>query len=175
VAGQPGTAGQLGGGGQGAAGGQVGIGGQPGTGGQLGTGGQVSTGGQSGTGGQPGTGGQSGTGGAPGRTCSQLESDYATALTAAKACTIGAGPQCRQLADTSIACPGCRVYVNDTTELAALKAQWTSSGCSLSRGICPAIACIVPSPASCVSNTVTRPAVAPNLAGVCSSPQFGNP
>ncbi|HVY40507.1 MAG TPA: hypothetical protein VHM31_21360, partial [Polyangia bacterium] len=152
------------------AGGQPGGGGQSAAGGQIGGGGQSATGGgQPGAGGQLGTGGKPGAGGAPGQTCAQLESAYATALTAAKACTIGAGMQCRQLADNSIACPGCKVYVNDTTELASLKAQWTSSGCALTRGVCPAIACVVPSPASCVSNVTTRPVAD----GTCSSPPYG--
>jgi len=179
--GQTGAGGQMttGGGGQTATGGQPGsggqtaAGGQPGSGGQTATGGQPGTGGQIGAGGQMSTGGKSGTGGAPGQSCAQIESAYATALTAAKDCTVGAGLQCRLLADTSIACPGCKVYVNDTTELASLKAQWTSAGCALSRGVCPAIACVVPSPASCVSSSATRPTIGPNTAGTCTSPPYG--
>ncbi|HVT10312.1 MAG TPA: hypothetical protein VHO67_22785, partial [Polyangia bacterium] len=164
-----GVGGQTAAGGQPGIGGQTAAGGQPGTGGQAGAGGQPGTGGQPAAGGQTGTAGKSGAGGGPGQTCAQIESAYATALTDAKACTIGAGMQCRQLADTSIACPGCKVYVNDTTELAALKAQWTSSGCALSRGVCPAIACVVPSPASCQAIGMTRPLTD----GTCSSPPYG--
>jgi hypothetical protein len=172
--GQTAAGGQLGTGGQPATGGQLGTAGQLGTGGQLGTAGQPGTGGQIGAGGHPGTGGQVGAGGGSGHTCSQLENEYTDALATAKACTIGAGLQCRELADNSIACPGCRVYVNDTTELTALKAQWTSSGCALSHGVCPAIACVMPAPASCAWNVSSGPGGPTNMAGTCTSPQFGN-
>ena len=103
------------------------------------------------------TGGQSGAGGAPGRTCTQLQNDYAAALADAKSCAPSGTDQCRLLVDNSLACPGCKVYVNDGLGLSALKAEWNSSGCAQTHSICPAIACIAPTFSTCMSTGGPKP------------------
>jgi hypothetical protein len=160
----PGTGGHVIG-----AGGTTGSGGAGGdcpgcasTGGATGSGGQVATGGTIGTGGQTATGGRGGSG----RTCAQIENDYATALMDAKACTVSGTDQCRTLVDNSVACPGCRVYVNDGSGLSALKTEWTSSGCAQTHNICPAIACIAPTFSTCQPTGGPKPGPTPP-AGTC--------
>src|SRR6185312_15233411 len=125
------------------------TGGQTATGGHSGIGGRFGAGGQVGSGGHTGSGGRAGSSGGAGKSCSQLETDYSDALATAKSCTLGAPDQCKQLVDTSISCPGCKVHVNDTTDLDALTARWTDAGCAQTRAPCPAIACIATLPASC--------------------------
>ena len=133
-----------------------------GSGGTNGTGGKGS-GGTNGTGGQ-GAGGSNGTGGQGGAAdCTTLATDYSGALTEAKACTPGAGGQCKQEVDSSLSCPGCKTYVNDTTMLDAIDAQWTAAGCDKMHFICPAIACVVPGPGTCQASA---PAA---TTGTCSS------
>ena len=53
-----------------------------------------------------------------------IESDYGAALTAAKKCTPGATNQCQELVNSSLSCPGCKQYVNDTTMLSAIQTEW---------------------------------------------------
>ena len=176
------TGGQIGTGGLSATGGQIGTGGFSATGGQIGTGGQTATGGKTGTGGT-GTGG-SGTGGAGtggngtgggggqggGKSCDALESDYNSALTAAKKCTIGAADQCQQLVDSSLSCPGCKQYVNDTTTLSAIQMEWDDQSCGSVAHVCPAIACVVPTTSVCNSNpTSGAPGPGTNQSGTCAS------
>jgi hypothetical protein len=183
------TGGRIGSGGVSATGGQVGTGGQSGAGGVSATGGQVGTGGQSATGGNPGTGGSatgtggsatgghgaggSGTGGAGGqggaKTCDALETDYGTALTAAMKCTLGASGQCQQLVNRSLSCPGCKQYVNDTTELTAIQTAWDNQNCNSGGHVCPAIACVVPTTSVCTGNpTAGGPSVGADPAGTCA-------
>jgi hypothetical protein len=174
--GGPATGGQVGTGGVSATGGQVGTGGASATGGQVGTGGQTATGGKPGTGGSA-TGGQgaggSGTGGGGGqggaKTCDALETDYGTALTAAMKCTLGASGQCQQLVNKSLSCPGCKQYVNDTTELSAIQTAWDNQNCNSGGHVCPAIACVVPTTSVCTSNpTAGGPIVGVDAAGTCA-------
>jgi hypothetical protein len=152
LGGQSGAGGTIGGAGGSGTGGSVagmggnGIGGK-GAGGATGSGGK---GGATGTGGK-GTGGSTGTGGQGGNpSCDALTTDYTTALGQAKLCTPGAPDQCQQMVDSSLSCPGCQTYVNDTTMLDAIDAQWAAAGCDKMHFVCPAIACVVPGPASCV-------------------------
>jgi hypothetical protein len=173
--GAPATGGQIGSGGAPATGGQVGSGGAPATGGQVGTGGQTASGGQTGTGGSA-TGGQgaggSGTGGQAGGTgCDALETDYDTALTAAKKCSPGASNQCQQLVDTSLSCPGCKQYVNDTTMLSAIQTAWDNQSCSSVGHVCPEIACVVPTTSVCASTSTTTggPNAGADPMGTCTS------
>jgi hypothetical protein len=140
-------------------------GGQAGTsGGQAGTsGGQAGTsGGQAGTsGGQAGAGGGSaghaggGHGGHPadaGQTCDELETDYGTALTAARQCSPGSAGQCQHLVPTSLSCPGCEEYVNDVTRLNTITAEWNDQDCGATPHPCPAIACVNPGSGACNGN-----------------------
>jgi hypothetical protein len=173
------TGGQVGTGGATATGGQVGTGGATATGGQVGTGGQIGTGGATATGGKTGTGGSAtgghgaggnGTGGAGGKGCDALESDYGSALTAAKKCTPGATNQCQQLVGSSLSCPGCKQYVNDTTALSAIQTAWDSQNCSSVPHVCPAIACVVPTTSVCASTgpTTGGPNAGADPSGTCS-------
>jgi hypothetical protein len=164
-----GGAGTTGSGGQGGA--TTGTGGGAGDrstggsgGGQAGTsGGQAGAGGgQAGTsGGQAGAGGGSaghaggGHGGHPadaGQTCDELETDYGTALTAARQCSPGSAGQCQHLVPTSLSCPGCKEYVNDVTTLNTITAEWNDQDCAATPHVCPAIACINPGSGTCSGN-----------------------
>jgi hypothetical protein len=166
--GSPGSGGQIATGGTMGTGGQIVTGGTTGTGGQTATGGHFGTGGRFGTGGQVGSGGQ---GGGTGRSCSQLENDYSDALVTSKSCTLGATDQCKQLVDSSISCPGCKVYVNDTTDLDAIKARWTDAGCAQMRSPCPAIACVATLPAVC---SATSNGPGPGSGATCAMAQPRN-
>jgi hypothetical protein len=181
--GRGGGGGRFGFGGRGGAGGRAATGGQGGatdTGGQTGTGGD-GTGGQTatgGTGGQSGgtggtaTGGQTGTGGQGGSnaTCTRLESQYTTALSAAKDCTPNAPNQCKALAYTSLSCPGCQTYVNDTTQLDMISTAWTNAGCDRTHGPCPAIACVAPQSTHCAPQSSTGPGAPSGTCTIGSQP-----
>ena len=175
--GTPATGGQVGTGGTVATGGQIGTGGAPATGGQIGTGGQTATGGKTGTGGSA-TGGHgaggSGTGGGGGKSCGMLESDYGAALSAAKKCNPGATGQCQELVNSSLSCPGCKQYVNDTTALSAIQAEWDDQNCGSTPHVCPAIACLVPTASVCTSSDSTTggPTSGTNPTGVCTNAQL---
>ena len=168
-------AGGTGTGGASATGGQIGTGGASATGGQGGTGGQTATGGQTGTGGSAtgghAAGGSGGGGQGGGKSCDALESDYGTALTAAKKCTVGATGQCQQLINSSLSCPGCKQYVNDTSTLSAIQTEWDNQDCSAVPHACPAIACILPTTSVCTSNpTTSGPGGGADAAGTCGPP-----
>jgi len=138
-AGRGGTTGTAGGGGQ--AGGSAGNGGNGGA-----TGGH----GGGGTGGAAGQGGRGGTGGGA-ASCTQLSTDYGAAILRARKCSsILTVLQCTHLVLSSLTC-GCQTWVNDTTELDAIQAQWNAAGCT-GGIVCPAIACINPGTrANCVA------------------------
>jgi hypothetical protein len=169
----------VGTGGATATGGQIGIGGASATGGQVGTGGQTATGGKTGTGGSAtgghgaggsGAGGGGGQGG--GKSCDALETDYGNALTAAKKCTPGATGQCQQLVNSSLSCPGCKQYVNDTTTLSAIQTAWDNQNCSSVPHACPAIACLVPTASVCTSTTTGGPNAGVDPMGTCTNAQL---
>jgi len=94
------------------------------------------------------------------------------ALTAAAVCSPGATGQCQHLVDTSLSCPGCKRYVNDVTELDALSNMWTDQNCAATfHTACPAIACVVPGPATCAatSGTPGGPSAGASPGGSCTS------
>jgi hypothetical protein len=158
------SGGQTGTGGDGQQGGTTGAGGSAtGAGGNTGAGGSGAGGDATGAGGS-GTGG--GQGGQGGESCDKLASDYAGALTAAKACTPGATNQCQKLVDGTIGCSGCKAYVNDTTTLDQIQNQWDSQGCVR---VCSAIACVTP-PSTCTGSgpTTGGPGGGANPAGTCT-------
>jgi hypothetical protein len=149
-----------------------GDGGRAGTGGATGaagTGGAGTTGaggatGAAGTGGagttDAGGHGSGGTGGAGaghdggadgGTSCDDLATQYATALVAASACTVGGASQCAVMVSSSLSpCfVGCMTFVQDATPLGDLKARWMTAGCDSQVTVCPAIACLNPSTATC--------------------------
>jgi hypothetical protein len=151
-------------------GGATAAGGQPGTGGSA-TGGQ-GEGGVGGTGiGGKGTGGTGGQGG--GQSCDALESDYGSALTAAKKCTPSATNQCQQLVNNSLSCPDCKQYVNDTSTLTAIQTEWDNQNCGSSPHACPAIACVVPTASVCTGagTTTGGPNAGADPSGTCTSAQ----
>ncbi len=176
--GQTGTGGSAGGGQTGAGGSVAGAGGSvAGAGGSVagaggsGTGGNATGTGGKGTGGK-GAGGTTGTGGGKGgqgggTSCDTLANDYASALTAAKKCTPGATNQCQQTVESSIACPGCKTYVNDVTMLTPIETEWSAAGCAAMSRVCPAIACVLPLNSFC-SGTSTGGGGA-NPSGMCVS------
>jgi hypothetical protein len=98
--------------------------------------------------------GAAGSGGASGATCSDLETEYGAALTAARSCTVGASGQCAQMVSGSLSVcfSNCQTFVNDATALDALKAQWMAEGCANQEHVaCPAIACLQPTAGRCVA------------------------
>jgi len=116
--------------------------------------------------------GGSGSGGSGGsKSCDALETDYNTALTAAKKCTLGAAGQCQQLVNSSLACPGCKQYVNDTTTLSAIQSAWDNQNCNSGGHVCPAIACINPTTSVCTSSPAGGgPSVGTDPTGTCGPP-----
>jgi hypothetical protein len=102
------------------------------------------------------TGGSIGTGGTGGALCDQIDSAYASALTAASTCTPGAPNQCQTLVATlptecpNLAC-GQQAYVNDGSDLEALDGKWLQACTPEPPHSCPYIACDPPlGPATCV-------------------------
>jgi hypothetical protein len=102
-----------------------------------------------------GGGGQAGNGGGGGQTCAQLETDYSTALAAARQCTPGATNQCQHLVQMSLACTGCSEYVNDVTTLDTIETEWNDQNCAAMPHACPLIACFTPASAVCASTSGT--------------------
>lgn len=132
-------------------------------------------GGGSGGGGAAGHGG-GGNGGSGGQrtdsgvSCTDLQGEYAAAMSAAQSCEVNASGQCQQLASTSLSpCSvNCTTYVNDASELNAIKQSWTAAGCDSLVGVaCPAIACLQPAQGLCVASD--------GGGGVCSSGYGGLP
>ncbi|HSZ82308.1 MAG TPA: hypothetical protein VLA14_08500 [Polyangia bacterium] len=154
------TAGHAGGAGTG---GSVGSAGHGGGAGATGTAGHAGGAGATGTAGAVGGAGQGG-----GASCSDLESQYGAAVTAARGCTVSASGQCAQSASGELsACfSNCLIFVNDATALNALKAQWLQAGCA-NQGViaCPAIACVQPAQGRCVAGD--------GGGGVCQPGMFG--
>jgi hypothetical protein len=98
----------------------------------------------------------------PGDTsCADLPSAYTTALAAASTCNPAGGTgQCQVLSSPAIPC-NCPTYVNDTTVLDSLNAQWRAKGCALPPGTGCVTGCRQDSPRVCV---------AVDGGGVCQEP-----
>jgi len=125
----------------GAAGGGAGNGG----------GGSMANGGSNGGAGSTGAGGHDASVEVRGTSCTDLQSQYAAALPAARSCTVGASDQCGQLVSSELSpCfSNCMTYVQDATMLNALKDAWIAAGCNNQGPIaCPAIACLAPTKGS---------------------------
>ncbi len=101
--------------------------------------------------GSAGTGGSSNGDAAPDTSdlCASLPMMYAAAYQRAQNCdpTLST-QQCAQLVPSAVPCGACESYVNDRTELDQILAQYQAANCG--RFACPAIACILPSPAVCL-------------------------
>jgi hypothetical protein len=121
--------------------------------GSTGTAGQGMSTGSAGHGAAGATGaaghGAGGTGGAP--SCDDLASQYQAALVPASACTVGAANQCGVKVSSSLnpCFIDCMTYVQDGAHLDDLKSQWMTAGCGAKPQVCPAIACLQPTAASC--------------------------
>jgi hypothetical protein len=174
-AGGAGTGGSVGSAGHGGGAGATGTAGHAGGAGASGTAGHAGGAGATGTAGHAGGAGAGGTAGAVGgagqgggASCSDLESQYGAAVTAARGCTVSASGQCAQSASGELsACfSNCLIFVNDATALNALKAQWLQAGCA-NQGViaCPAIACVQPAQGRCVAGD--------GGGGVCQPGMFG--
>ena len=129
-------------------------------------------GGGSGGGGMAGH-GSAGTGGQrtdSGVSCTDLQNEYAAAMSLAQSCDLNASGQCQQLASTSLS-PcflNCMTYVNDASALNSIKQTWTAAGCDSLVGVaCPAIACLQPTQGLCVATD--------GGGGVCNSGYGGVP
>jgi hypothetical protein len=103
--------------------------------------------GQGGTAGRGSGGTGGGTGGTTAGSCSDLQTQYAAALTAAKSCSQTTSNQCQQKAPASLGC-GCETFVNSRTALDQLESSWNQAGCQNSV-VCPAIACVPPRSSFC--------------------------
>ncbi len=81
-------------------------------------------------------------------TCASLAQKYDGLLPIARSCAPGGGVQCTVAVPTALsACAsGCTTYVNDATDLNAVRQAWTDAGCAQAAGTvaCPAIACARP-------------------------------
>ena len=82
--------------------------------------------------------------------CGAINTRYVDALKGAKACVPVAGTaQCAQQVATDLACALCVEYVNSTTELEKISAEWKRVGCDAVRFICPAYMCPMPQGVTC--------------------------
>jgi hypothetical protein len=117
-----------------------------------------------------GTGGVGGQRTDSGVSCTDLQNEYTAAMSLAQTCEVDASGQCQQLASTSLSpCfVNCMTYVNDASDLDAIKQSWTAAGCDSLVGMaCPAIACLQPTQGLCVASD--------GGGAVCSSGYAGVP
>ncbi|HVR63829.1 MAG TPA: hypothetical protein VMU50_18135 [Polyangia bacterium] len=95
-----------------------------------------------------GSGGNNGGDSSAGLGCSQLETMYSDALTAARRCKVGATDQCGATAAPKLeGCfVNCLIPVNDNSVVNQLKTEWTQAHCDVAGRpiVCPAIACLPP-------------------------------
>jgi hypothetical protein len=94
--------------------------------------------------------------------CANLPATYAASVAAAQTCAPnGDAGQCQMLVRSVIPC-NCPTYVNDTTTLDRLNAEWQAKGCSLPAGTGCATGCPNERPRICVA--------ADGGTGVCQVP-----
>jgi len=99
-----------------------------------------------------------------GDVCASLIQQYASALTAAKACNVALNSeQCQQEVDTSLSCPGCKTWVHDTKPVDDVRQLWQQAGCDKIHRPCPAIACIAPGKGNCVASSASGPGICTGL------------
>jgi hypothetical protein len=120
---------------------------------------QSLTGHMSGTGGSPmgigNTGGSfAGTGGAGvdlASVCSDLASQYQSAIVVAQTCQAGQSGQCQTLIDATLSiCGACPTYVNDPSKPLAIQQAWLAAGCTkLPPPPCVQVLCAKPVNAVC--------------------------
>ena len=97
-----------------------------------------------------GGGGGGGGGGSSGgrQTCDQIQATYKAAVTAARACTVGATNQCQKTVPNALGCNGCPTFVNDDSALSQYDNSWNQAGCNQNQ-VCTNIACLAPQSATC--------------------------
>ncbi|HVZ70742.1 MAG TPA: hypothetical protein VHJ20_00070, partial [Polyangia bacterium] len=142
-----GTTGTAGAGGTGGKGGATGAGGTTGTAGAGGKGGATGAGGTTGTAGKTGT-----DGGAPdgGETCAELKTEYAAAVAEGKMCNLALDRlTCQLQVNSTLGCPGCKVWVDDDKPAKAIQQKWDQAGCQSTIKLCPAILCVTPGKGVC--------------------------
>jgi hypothetical protein len=87
----------------------------------------------------PGTGGAGGSSpdGGVNAVCADLIQKYGAALSDARSCTPDAAAQCGNLVPTELAVctAGCMAYVNDATQVAAVRQAWNDAGCAAGGGL----------------------------------------
>ena len=87
--------------------------------------------------------------------CTDLQSEYVTAMIAAKTCQSGlTTPQCTKKVLDSLAC-NCPTYVQDDKQLQALQKQYQGLGCPKmpSIPVCPPVGCPPASGGACIKDT----------------------
>jgi hypothetical protein len=91
-------------------------------------------------------------------TCAMYESEYAGALVRARVCNPIAKLQCQMTASTGLHCPGCKIWVTSTVELADIRAKWAGAGCqTCSNILCSQIACRALTTGVCHSRMLAAP------------------
>lgn len=80
--------------------------------------------------------------------CVALNNTYLAAVQAALKCQPGGAGQCTEATSDRLDCP-CPIYVNDTTGLQPLAAQWQADGCNTLPWACPAVLCPDWTPGNC--------------------------
>jgi hypothetical protein len=86
-----------------------------------------------------------------GDACTAIEQQYTAAMTQAKQCNPALnGEQCQQSVDSSLPCPGCKTWVDDTQPLDDVRQKWKDAGCDKVHRFCPAIACVNPGKGLCI-------------------------
>ena len=89
--------------------------------------------------------------------CAMYEADFRNALTRARACNPMLKLQCQMTSATSLSCSGCKVWVNSSVELDAIRTQWNDAGCQKCQRVCPAIACRAVTTGVCHSKMLAAP------------------
>jgi len=94
-----------------------------------------------------------------GVSCDALAAKYAAALAVAKSCALGATDQCTQsTSPTLLPCrTDCIQFVNDTTELDAIRQVWEQQGCSQAGGACPPSVCSSGNGPACAATDASGP------------------
>jgi len=92
---------------------------------------------------------------AAGGICTMYEQGYSDAFKKAQACAPSAPDlQCQQQRQTGLAC-GCHAWVNNPSELDAIRKRWMDAGCDKCLRPCPAVLCILLSSGACSPMTAT--------------------
>jgi hypothetical protein len=142
--------------------GVAGTTGAAGTTGVAGTTGEAGTTGAAGSGaaGITGAAGTRGDGGTPDDgggdddhdVCDRLEKDYVAAIDDAIKCDLDKHRRtCAELVDSSLACPLCKIWVDDKSELNEIRADWKRERCDKRKPLCSLTRCLSAGPGICLA------------------------